>query len=249
MRASPGSPRSRATRRRGRQGRRAVARPRPAPPPRARGCSVWANSSRKSATRSPMRAEQPGRGRHDHRERAHELGDGVRVERARAAVGDEREVARVVAALDGDEPQRARHVLVHDREDALGRLLDGAEPHRVGDRLHGRAGRVDVERHLAAEQLRREVPEHDVRVGDRRQLAAPAVGGGPGRGARPTRGRREAPSSAAGRGRSSRRPRRPCGRRPTGRGSGSARSPSRARSTAGRSGRARRRWTSLPCRT
>ncbi len=62
------------------------------------------------------------------------------------------------------------------------RLLDGAEPHRVGDRLHGRAGRVDVEGHLAAEQPRREVPEHDVRVGDRRQLAAPAVGGGPGRG-------------------------------------------------------------------
>ena len=39
-----------------------------------------------------------------------------------AAVGDERELARVVAALDGDEAQRARHVLVDDREDALGRL-------------------------------------------------------------------------------------------------------------------------------
>ena len=87
---------------------------------------VCANSSRKSATRSPIAQSRPGRRRHDHRERAHQLRDGVRVERAGAAVGDEREVARVVAALHRDEPQRAGHVLVDDREDPLGRLLDGA---------------------------------------------------------------------------------------------------------------------------
>ena len=129
-------------------------------------------------------AEQAGRRRHEHRERPHQLGDGVRVERAGAAVGDEREVARVVAALDGDEPQRARHVLVHDREDPLGRLLDRGEAHRVGDRLDRRARRLDVERHLAAEQLRREVTEHDVGVGHGGQLAALAVGGRTGVGAR-----------------------------------------------------------------
>ena len=106
-----------------------------------------------------MRAEQAGRGRHEHRERAHDLRDRVRVERAGAAVGDEREVARVVAALDGDEPQRAGHVLVDDREDPLGGLLDGVEAHRVGDRLHRGARGVDVERHLAAEQPRRQVAE------------------------------------------------------------------------------------------
>ena len=129
-------------------------------------------------------AEQAGRRRHEDRERPHQLGDGVCVERPGAAVGDEREVARVVAALDGDEAQRARHVLVHDREDSLRGLLGRREAHRVGDRLHRGARRLDVERHLAAEQLRRQVPEHDVRVGHRRQLAAPAVGGRAGGGAR-----------------------------------------------------------------
>ncbi len=74
-----------------------------------------------------------------------------------AAVGDEREVARVVATLDGDDAERAGHVLVDDREDALGRRLGRLEAHRVGDRLHRRARGVDVERHLAAEQPRRQV--------------------------------------------------------------------------------------------
>ena len=46
------------------------------------------------------------------------------------------------------------------------------------------ARRLDVERHLAAEQLRRQVPEHDVRVGHRWQLTAPAVGRRARRGAR-----------------------------------------------------------------
>ena len=129
-------------------------------------------------------AEQARRRRHEDGERPHQLGDGVRVERPGAAVGDEREVARVVAALDGDEAQRARHVLVHDREDSLRGLLDRREAHRVGDRLDRGARRLDVERHLAAEQLRRKVTEHDVRVGHGRQLAAPAVGGRAGSGAR-----------------------------------------------------------------
>ncbi len=37
-------------------------------------------------------------------------------------------------------------------DDPLGRLLDRVEAHRVGDLLHGRPRRLDVELHLAAEQ-------------------------------------------------------------------------------------------------
>ena len=92
--------------------------------------------------------------------------------RPRPAEGDEREVARVVAALDGDEPQRARHVLVDDVEDALGRAVQ-VEAERVADLLHGRLRRLDVELHLAAEELRRQVPDDDVRVGDGRRRCRP----------------------------------------------------------------------------
>ncbi len=84
-----------------------------------------------------------------------------------AAEGDEREVARVVAALDGDEPLRPGHVLVDDVEDALGRSMQ-VEAERVADLLHGRLRRLHVELDLAAEELRRQVPDDDVRVGDRR---------------------------------------------------------------------------------
>ena len=104
------------------------------------------------------RAEQTGRRRHDHREGAHQLRHRVGVQRPGAAVGDEREVARVVTALHRDEPQRAGHVLVDDGDDPLGRLLDAVEAHRVGDLLHRRPRGGDVERHLAAEQARRQVP-------------------------------------------------------------------------------------------
>ena len=87
------------------------------------------------------RAQQARRGRHDDGEGAHQLGDRVGVQRPGAAEGDERELARVVAALDGDHAQRAGHVLVDDRQDALRRLRRRDRPDRVGDRGDGGAAR------------------------------------------------------------------------------------------------------------
>ncbi len=101
------------------------------------------------------RAQEPGRRRHDDRVGAHQLCDRVRVQRPGATVGDEREVAWVVPALDRDEPESAGHVLVHDRQDALRGLLDRFQTHSVGDRLHRGVSRFDVERHLTAEQAGR----------------------------------------------------------------------------------------------
>ena len=46
------------------------------------------------------------------------------MQRPGAAEGDEAELARIEAALDGDEPDRLDHVRVRDPQDALGRLLD-----------------------------------------------------------------------------------------------------------------------------
>ena len=163
------------------------------------------------------RAQQPRRGRHDDREGAHQLGHRVGVQRSGAAEGHERELARVVSALDGDHAQRAGHVLVDDREDALGRLARPTGPSRRRPGAPPRARGLGVEHHLAADQARRKVADDDVGVGHRRRLAAarrrPA---GPGLRA----GRLGADAQRAGelraRGRSSRRPRRRCARRPTG---------------------------------
>ena len=146
--------------------------------------SVRANSLRKSATRSPSAHSRPGRGRHDDRERAHQLGDRVGVQRAGAAEGDERELARVVAALDADHAQRAGHVLVDDLEDPLGGLLEADRPIASAIVPHGGARGVDVELHLAADQPRRQVADDHVGVGHRRRRAAAAVGRRAGLGAR-----------------------------------------------------------------
>ncbi len=129
------------------------------------------------------RAEQARCRRDDHWERPHQLRERVCVQGAGAAVGDQREVAGVVAALHGHEPQRTRHVLVDDRDDSLGGLLGRVEAHRVGNRLHGCPRRLDVERHLAAEQARREMAENDVGIRNRRLGAALAIRGRAGLGA------------------------------------------------------------------
>ena len=122
------------------------------------------------------RAQQAGRRRHDHREGAHHLRHRVRVQRAGAAEGDECEVARVEAALDRDETQRARHVLVDDVEDSLGSLVE-VETERVRDLLDRGLGRIDVELHLAAEEPRRQVADDHVRVGHGRLGTTLAVAG------------------------------------------------------------------------
>ena len=122
------------------------------------------------ARQQPARRGDPGMRRHEH------LGDLERVrdlrgmERAGAAEGDERELARVVALLDRARANRPGHVRVGDREDPLGGL-EQAEPELVGEPLHDRNGGVAVERHPPAEEPPGVEPaEHEVRVADRRLL-------------------------------------------------------------------------------
>ena len=53
------------------------------------------------------------------------LGELARVQRPRSAERDEREVSRIVAALDRHDPQRAQHLRVYRCDD--GRGVDVAE--------------------------------------------------------------------------------------------------------------------------
>ena len=156
--------------------------------------------------------EETRRRRDDHRERAHQLRDRVRVQGPGAAVGDEREVARVVAALHRDEAERTRHVLVDDREDPLRRLLDAS---RAPSRRRPSALRRARRRRRASSRRRAGSGADGRARRSRRSRSAPRrpfrTRRGPAR-RRPIAGRREAPSSAAARARSSRRPRRPCAR-------------------------------------
>ena len=81
------------------------------------------------------------------------------MQRPGAAERDEREVARIVAALDRDDAQRAEHLRVHDVDHRL--RIDVAE----------RAlGRRAIE-HEAARELGREAPEQQIRIGDGRAAA------------------------------------------------------------------------------
>ena len=133
------------------------------------------------------RAEEPRERRHEHRPAAELLGEPRRVHRAGAAVGDQRELARVAALLGRDRAQRAGHARVRELVDARGRL-EQRQPERPGDARDRLLGQLGRDRDLpVGDRARRHQPEHDVRVGDRRVLAAAPVAGRPGRGARAAR--------------------------------------------------------------
>ena len=106
-------------------------------------------------------------------------------ERAGAAGGDERELARVVAAADRVELDRLGHPELLDLQRAERGLLN-RHPERVGERLHRRARELDVELHLAAEQaaVGSQPAQQELRVGRGRLRAAAAVAGGARVGAR-----------------------------------------------------------------
>ena len=105
-------------------------------------------------------------------------------QRAGAARGHEREVARVVAPPDRVQLDRLGHVELLDLQRAKsGFLRRHVEP--LGDRVDGLARQVLVELHLATEQtaLGPESSKYELRVGRRRLGAAAAIARWPGVGA------------------------------------------------------------------
>ena len=106
------------------------------------------------------------------------------MQRAGAAEGDQREVARVEALLHRLGADGVRHVGVDDGEHALGSLVL-VDAERLGEVRERLVGALRHKRHLAAEEVVRIQPaEHEVGIGYRRRTAAPAVAGGAGLGAR-----------------------------------------------------------------
>ena len=134
--------------------------------------------------------EQARRGRDAGMGRDHDLGhvehrrDLGAVQRPGTAEGDQREVARIQPLLHRLGADGVRHVRVDDGEHAFRRfVLVDAE--RLGEVRERPVRTFRRERHLAAEEVVGiQTAEHEVGVRHRRRVAAPAVAGGAGLGAR-----------------------------------------------------------------
>ena len=113
--------------------------------------------------------------RHDDAGEVEDVDQPAGQQRPRAAEGRQHEVAHVEAALDRHLPQGVGLVPRGDLEDPCGAALTRPGPaERPGDRMPS-PRRLDVERDLAAEQVRGDPAEHQVGVGDGRLGAALAV--------------------------------------------------------------------------
>ena len=112
--------------------------------------------------------------RHDDTGEVEDVDEPAREQRPGPAEGGEHEVAHVEATLDRHLAQGVGLVPRGDLEDACGAtLLVESQP--LSERADAVAGRVHVERDLAAEQVRGDPAEHEVGVGDGRLRAALAV--------------------------------------------------------------------------
>jgi hypothetical protein len=139
-------------------------------------------------------AEETRDRRHEDGPHAEILREAGRVNRPGAAVGDQREVARVAPLLGRDRPQRPRHPRVRDPVDPTRRLEEG-QTERLGDAAHRLLGQLRGDRDLpVGDRAGGHVAEDDVCVGDRWLDAAAPVAGRARVGARAARPDLEAAS-------------------------------------------------------
>ena len=126
------------------------------------------------------RAADPCARRHQHPVDADLLRNPGGVDRPATAESDERAPGEALAAFDRMDARGVGHGLVHHLDDAGGRRV-GIQPQRIADgAAQGRAGRAGIEGEAAASEPRRVVAaQGEVRVGDRRALAAAPVAGRP----------------------------------------------------------------------
>jgi hypothetical protein len=121
--------------------------------------------------------EEAGERRHEHGRDTELLGECGRVHRAGAAVGDQRELARVTALLRRNGPQRAHHRRVRKAVDAA-RRVECRQLERLRDAadrpLREIPGDVEV---AAGEAARRDIAEIDVGVGDGGLVATASIAG------------------------------------------------------------------------
>jgi hypothetical protein len=127
--------------------------------------------------------EDPQRRGHARRRRHHDgrdaevLGDRHRVQRAGAAAGHERELARIPTALYRDQVGGGGHARVGDAQDAAGGLGLG-EAQLPGQPRDGLFGELGMDLEVSAKVRGGLQPaEIQVRVGDRRLVVAPVQAG------------------------------------------------------------------------
>src|SRR5450631_2844824 len=88
----------------------------------------------------------------------------------------EGKIAWIVAALHGDHANSPLHVCVRYSQNA-GRSGDAIQLHAAGEAIDSRSSPLEIDRHSAAQQLRRaDASQHNVRVGDR-SLSSHSVAG------------------------------------------------------------------------
>ena len=141
-------------------------------------------SRRRSAAASPTADSTPLAGRHSTRRAPSWAASSHACSGPGAAERDQRGARGVVAALDRHDAQRLNHRVHRDGDDALGGLLGRAH----AEALERGARGVEVEPQVGGDRRRgRQAAEHEVGVGDRGLLAAAAVAGRAGVGARALR--------------------------------------------------------------
>ena len=127
------------------------------------------------------RGEMRGKQRHDDLRNVELARNRDHVQRARAARGDQREIAGIIALRDRHFAHRERHFGDGDVEDGL-RGGDGVHPQRACDLVGNSAtGALRIELHLAAQEIVRIKPaQHHIGIGNGRRAAAAAVTDGAG---------------------------------------------------------------------
>ena len=123
------------------------------------------------------RGDRARGGRDQGRPEAQELDEAAGQERTGASERHQRVVARIEAALDAHLLDGVRLVPRRDLENALGRAL-GGEAELRGDGLDPLPGEIEGQRHLAAEEMRRDAAEDELGVSHRGPRAAAAVAHG-----------------------------------------------------------------------
>src|SRR5271157_956979 len=126
-------------------------------------------------------AQDAGIFRHQHRADPDIAHQRAAMERARAAEGDESEVARVEPPFDREKTNAPRHALIDDRDDGFGGRLE-TESELFAEIANRLARAIDIEAGLRAAHAacRVDAAEHDVRVRYGWLFPAPPIGDGPG---------------------------------------------------------------------
>ena len=137
---------------------------------------------------APERVRDPGAGGDDHPGNAELPGELRGVQRAGAAEGEQREVARVVTSRQRHHAKRSRHAVVGDAKDRCRGILRIQPERRTNLFVESHRDRIERDRTVHREQrVRVEPPEQQVGVGDRHPLSAAPEADGTRRGARALR--------------------------------------------------------------